>query len=661
VPTLHLALVVLLLAACGAAIAQHRWPLAGWIASALLGASLYAIAPDRELWPDPELARWFGLPPLLFASAWQLEGRLVKTQLSPVLLLALLGPAIATAAIGSALVYLSPLSLIDSLLLGVALAATSPVAIAPVLQAAGTPHTLSALLAGESALNQLAAALGFSAIASLATTAALEPAAWQPWLQARAIAGLGGLALGSLSGLLLYLSLRAARRQPYVQVTLSLAATWLLFGWVESWQFSGAIAVVLLGLVAGWRAASDFSPSQRELLQQLWAYLAYTISALACILAGWAAAASLNTLDTWFTYVWLLLVVLLAGAIARALAAYLLIPLANALRQVTPLDWRWQTLLLAGGVRSPLALVLLFSWPRADESPRGLLLALALGLLLLSAGLARASLDNLARYLELARPHLAARVEGLQALLTAKREALRQFADLERLQPWAGQALDAIAQDYSEAVYQAEQSLNAIWTDRRLPAYDLRQVLWLQALNIEVMGYRYLYDRGLLSEPVLAKLELRVTLRRDAVLQGAMPPPFFTLRPPTTAWYLTLGKWVGLNRDDGLRQRAALAKYEADAAIACVCAQVAQTLERSLEEGNLDRAIAGECAAAYRDDSEVAQRNLTAAASQAPQENRNRQQQLARRVAMLGEQDALEQLVRDGTLASDLARQLRDR
>ncbi|NJO19102.1 MAG: hypothetical protein HC838_02150 [Spirulinaceae cyanobacterium RM2_2_10] len=502
------------------------------------------------------------------------------------------------------------------------------------------------------------AAAGFSAIATLITPDRPELTAWPLLVRTLATTGLGGMLIGVGSGLLLYSGLRAAKQQPYIQVTLSLAVVWLVFGLAASLQVSGAIAVVLLGLVTSWLATAGLSPSNRELLAQLWAYLDYSIGALACLFAGWAAAAQFQSLDAGLTFVWLLLLVVGAGAIARLLATYLLVPLVNSLRQVTPLDWRVQTLLWAGGTRSPVALVLLLSLESVGEPSRNLLLAVALAVLLLTTALSRASLGNLARYLELTPPSLAARVERLQAQLTAKREALRQFSDLERFKPWTGTVVDAIAQDYTEAIYHTEQSLTSIWVDRRLPAYDLRQVLWLQALSIEMMGYRYLYDRGLLSEPVLAKLELRVTLRRDAVLLDFMPPPFFTLR--TQSWQLGLAQWLRASRwERRARQQATLTKYEADAAIACVCAQVAQTLQRSIEDKTIGAAIAQECAAAYREDSQVANRNLAAAASQDPAQVSRHQRQIVQRVAALGEQDALEQLVRDGTLSADLARALR--
>ncbi len=657
-PTLHLALTALLLVAWGAAIAQPRRPLAGWWLAALVGASLPLWVP--ELGPlrlDPDWARTLGLPPLLFAAAWQLEGRLARVHLGAVLLLASLGAVISLATIGSFLFYLSPLSLVDSLRLGAALAATSSVTLRLAWQAVGTPRYLPALLAGESALNQGLAVVGFSAIASLTTREGLAFTTWQPWLADWVTSSLGGGLLGIVGGLLLPLGLRATKRQPYGQGTLSLVVVWLVAGLAEYWQVSGAIAVVCLGLVGGWQAATQLSPSNREVLAQTWASLAYTLSTLICLLAGWGAIASLGSLDAWFVLIWLLAVILLAGSLARALAVYLLVPLVNALRQVTPLDWRVQTLWLGGGPRSPIALVLLLSLPPASETPQSLLLALALGTLLLSSSLAATSFAPLARYLELAQPRLALRVERLQALRTAKREALQQFADLERFKPWAGVALTTLAQDYRRTLQQLDQGLVALWGDRRLPVYDRHQALWLQALTLEAMGYRYLYDCGLLSEPVLAKLELRVTLRRDAVLQGSMPPPFITLRS-TPDWLRGTVRWLLPPLDAWLSQQGDLAKYEANAALACVCAQVAQTLERSLADGSLEAVITRDCVAAYQEDSEIAARQLVSAASQDPQQVRHYQQQLGQRIATLGEQDALEQLVRDGALNARLAQQL---
>jgi CPA1 family monovalent cation:H+ antiporter len=94
------------------------------------------------------------LPPLLFAGgAFRLDLRLLRQSLGPILILAIPGVLVSTAAVGLAVHVSLDWPWTAALLCGAVLAATDPVAVLALFRKAGTPAHLAVIVEGESLFN----------------------------------------------------------------------------------------------------------------------------------------------------------------------------------------------------------------------------------------------------------------------------------------------------------------------------------------------------------------------------------------------------------------------------------------------------------------------------------------------------------------------------
>src|ERR1043166_1396197 len=113
------------------------------VALVLIGAGLslsVRLLPQlslRDLEISPALILYVFLPVLIFESAFNLHGRLLRQNLSPVLTLAIPGLLLSTFVIGIIVKLTTPFSLVIALLLGAILSATDPIAVISVFRRLG--------------------------------------------------------------------------------------------------------------------------------------------------------------------------------------------------------------------------------------------------------------------------------------------------------------------------------------------------------------------------------------------------------------------------------------------------------------------------------------------------------------------------------------------
>lgn len=198
------------------------WPLP---ITYVVGAALLA------LWPafptialDPGFFFLCFVPPLLFADGWLMPLRDFLAAKRPILMLATGLVVLTTVAVGLVTHWLIPgLSLAMAFALGAVVSPTDAVAVGAITQKLKIPARLTAVLNGESLMNDATGlvAFKFALAAALAGTFSLRAAALDfLWL---AIGGsLLGLALAYGVGRLRDLLKKIDRTDPFIEVTLSL-------------------------------------------------------------------------------------------------------------------------------------------------------------------------------------------------------------------------------------------------------------------------------------------------------------------------------------------------------------------------------------------------------------------------------------------------------
>ncbi|QIL88665.1 cation:proton antiporter [Microbulbifer harenosus] len=307
------------------------------------------------------------LPVLIFQSAWKIDPDALFRWLAPALLLATVGVLIC-ALITAVLVYFGVVQSggfpwIAALLTGTILAATDPAAIVARLRKTGANNELLTLLEGESLFNDAAAIVLFSFVLGIASHSAMEGAV----ATGEEIAGagsfalyfavvfFGGLAVGTICGLLTAITILFLRSAGAALVVLVLAAFGSFYLAEHVVGVSGILSVMICAIVA--RAClREQEQTYLAHAAPTWEWLGLLFHALIFVMMGLVI-----TVDMFVNH-WLAMIVAIVAAIgARGLAVFLVAPMARFVGP--PITKNWRLILSWGGLRGVIAAALVLSLP----------------------------------------------------------------------------------------------------------------------------------------------------------------------------------------------------------------------------------------------------------------------------------------------------------
>lgn len=282
---LLLEITLALLAVClGFAIVARRTRLPYAVVLILGGMALAFIPGLPRVELDPTVALAAFLPPLLQASAWRTDWQEFRSNLRPILLLAV-GAVLFTAACVAVVAKLlvPDLPWAAAIALGAVVAPPDAVAASSVLQRLPLPRRIVTVLEGESLMNDASALVLFRlAVGALAVGGSVAPA-----MAALTFLGvaLGGLAVG------FGIAWVAARVLPRLGETpLEIAFTFLVaygaFLLAERLHVSGVIAVVTAGILLAQRQRALLTPRTRVEAFATWGFVEFALTSLVFILVG---------------------------------------------------------------------------------------------------------------------------------------------------------------------------------------------------------------------------------------------------------------------------------------------------------------------------------------------------------------------------------------
>jgi CPA1 family monovalent cation:H+ antiporter len=238
------------------------------------------------------------LPLLLFAGTMQVDARAVRDRAAIVVVLATAGVFLATGLFAGGFYALARLfgvavPLAWCMVLGAILAPTDAVVVEQLLRQVRLPPSMRGIITGESLFNDGASVVVFLAAVAIAG-GARDVVGDGRLALAVAVAGLGGIALGWLAGLLAaWASRRLTERT--LEVTLSLALALASYRAAVAFGVSGPIAVVTAGLAyrfpPRWIGANAES---RQDVAQSWAVIDDIANTLLFLLMGFQLLALTN-------------------------------------------------------------------------------------------------------------------------------------------------------------------------------------------------------------------------------------------------------------------------------------------------------------------------------------------------------------------------------
>jgi Na+/H+ antiporter len=392
--------------------------------------SFVPFIPDIELTPDLVLIGL--LPPLLYAAAIRTSLIDFRRNAKPIALLSV-GLVIFTA-IGVGLIawWLLPIPLAAGLALGAVVAPPDAVAATSIARRVGMPRRLILILEGESLVND-ATALVFlrAALAALAGSISMAQVGGEI-----AVAAAGGVAVGAAVAFVIG-NIRKHTDDILTDTTVSLLSPFIAYLLAEEINASGALAVVIAGLMLGQAAPMMQSASARIFERTNWATVQFLLENSVFLLIGLQVHRILSDVgdsDLPASRIALVVAAVFAGVVLlRPLWVFPVIWASRTLPragQAHAPSWRILTVLSWAGMRGVVTLAAVFALPQ-DTPQREVLVLSALvvtgGTLLLQG----TTLPWLVRGLHLPAPDPAA--DALQSAEVKQRAASAGLARLDEL------------------------------------------------------------------------------------------------------------------------------------------------------------------------------------------------------------------------------------
>ena len=298
------------------------------------------------------------LPILIFESAFSLNWHVFKKVLGHCLVLA--GPGILLAtALTAMLVKLLFSSYewtwITCILYGAIVSATDPVAVVALLKEVGAPEAISALIEGESLMNDGTAIVLFNIFKGMVCLGEFDQTAGEVIFELIKVAA-GGPILGLVVGMIAEWCLSKIFNDALVEIAVTLAAAYLTFFIAEGFlHVSGVLALVALGIWLSHHRQA-ISPEVEHTLHGFWEMTVYLANTLIFALVGLVATTSKRFSNIDGTDV---LYTLLAYAIITGVRAILIAGFYHPLKMAKwQLDKKAAVLVWWGGLRGAVGLSL---------------------------------------------------------------------------------------------------------------------------------------------------------------------------------------------------------------------------------------------------------------------------------------------------------------
>ena len=664
------AVLLLLLIASLGAVFFKRLKLPFTVGLVMVGLALGLLEPwlmpFQSLVVSHDLIIFLFVPPLIFASASNIDSRLFFRNLTPILILAGPGLVLSLLIVGVWLAWLTPLSLGSALLFGALISATDPVAVVALFEKLGVPPRLKMLVDGESMLNDATAIVAFTVVLGIIMSGNFQASTLGQALVNVILVLLGGALVGVLLGIPMRFAITAAETNPLIQFAVTLVIAYFSFLIADSLKASGVVAVLAAGLVIGRYKADLLKTEVKVRLDDLWELTAALANSLIFLLVGLTAARFFSgpqvhhSYSLWAAIIW----AIVAAIVARGVMIFAITPCMNPFLKQGPVDLRYQIVSFWGGLRGAVALALALSLA-ADFPQRELLIAMTLGVALFTILVGGLTTGPLIRRFRLDLPEPVARLEEAQARFLAQQTAIQRLGELRVWEPIFPEAFASSEQFYAAQLHQASENLFKTWKELGTPSGLPLQTVWQQALQMERWGYQGAHDQDLLSKKTFARLEFMLHLKDDAIRAGRIPPPALqseALERPLEKGLFKMLEWLWPWNRDGQRHvdRSLQQHYEFDLAVAFVSKRVADEIRQLSQKllGQTDPAVFEVCAAWYAATSQAMFQRLKAQEEQNPDLLQAIQQHVVRQAVQASAQESLAKLLTYGVISHSIQEKL---
>lgn len=356
------AAIVLLAIAAGVAVVADRLKFPYTVALVIAGFFAATLGDIVAVDVSPDLILALLVPPLLFEATLHLPWAKLRSDLVPVLLLALIGTAVGTVALGALVNAVLDIPWPAAFAFGALISATDPVAVIAFFKSLGTPKRLSVLVEGESLFNDAIAVVAFGLAVGVAQGAEFSAGGALVDLIVISLPGLGvGMVLGYAVGAVFL----ARVDNPLIETSTTLALAYGSYLLAEDFgriigdpdlHFSGLLAVVAAGLMVGTVGLRNTSPTTRLTLEHFWELLTFLVNSMVFLLIGLTI-----TISTLADRLWAVGVAVVGVLVVRAVLVYGLTEVAWRIQPRRWIPGAFRHVMFWGGLRGAISLALVLT------------------------------------------------------------------------------------------------------------------------------------------------------------------------------------------------------------------------------------------------------------------------------------------------------------
>ncbi len=262
----------------------------------VIGGSLVGFAPGvPDVRLDPDIVLLIFLPPLLFNAAYTSSVRELRAAMRPIVLTSIGLVLVTTCSVAVvAHAAIDGLPWAAAFALGAIVSPTDPLAAVAITRRLGVPRRVTAVIEGESLVNDGTALVIYRTAVSAAAGASFD------LLDASGdfvVNVIGGIAVGLVAALLVVKALKLLVGDDMVGVVTSLAAGYIAYIPAEEIGVSGVLAAVTVGVIVGYRSPRLSTPASRLRGYAFWEVLVFLLNAVLFVLVGLQLPSILSTQD----------------------------------------------------------------------------------------------------------------------------------------------------------------------------------------------------------------------------------------------------------------------------------------------------------------------------------------------------------------------------
>jgi Na+:H+ antiporter len=368
--------VALLTAAVVVALVVRRIAIPYTVGLVLLGLVVAFFVPTHAFEVTPELVLAVLLPGLVFEASYKIELDDLRRTFGGIALLAVPGVILSAAVVAIVLYLATGLPIELGFVVGAMVAATDPAAVIATFKQLGTPRRLSTLVEGESLFNDGTGLVVFAVAVRAVQTTVTPSEAVVSVILTVVVSAVVGAAAGWLASRVM-----ATVDDHLIELTISVVTAYGTYLIADYFHESGIIATVVAGVVLGnYGRSRGMSMNTQEVLDVVWEFLAFLLTALVFLLVGLAISVP-SLFEALPSILWGVVAIL----VGRALVVYGLLGGASRLvrrrGRGRDIPTTWLNVMFWAGLRGAVAVAMALALP-LDFPQRALLQEITFGVVL---------------------------------------------------------------------------------------------------------------------------------------------------------------------------------------------------------------------------------------------------------------------------------------